>query len=196
MQKVFKVNKTQANPENRTRATNKRLKDPQIPDNTRQRPTNKSKNGSDSRWQCIVKFSARSQKKRRKTSGQIKAELRSKMLRHSRPRSVKLTEREPRTNQIINRPNSKAILHFQHSADHSTYGSGIAIQTKRRPGKLLDVFFFTYPLSSLTSFISGKMINDVNDWARQFPKEISRLFVLNSALWRLGQPLCCHIYRN
>lgn len=112
------------------------------------------------------------------------------MLLHSRPRSVKLAKREPRgTIQIIKRPNSKAIPHFQHSANHPTYEFGKPIQTKRRPGKLLDVFFFTYPLSSLTSFISGKMINDVNDWARQSPKKISRLFVLYSALWPLGQPL-------
>lgn len=192
------VNNTHVNPKNRARVTNKRSKDkdPQRPDNSRQRPTNKNKNNSNSRWQCIVKFGAQSQKKCRKTSGPIKAGLQSKMLLHFRPRSVKLAKHEPGTIQIINRPNSKAIPCLQHSANRPTLEFGKATQIKRCPGKLLDVFFFMYPLSSWTSFISGKMINDVNDWARQFPKKIALLFVLNSALWRLGQPLSCHIYRN
>lgn len=146
------------NPENHTRVANKRSKDKdtQRPDNSPQRPTNKNKNNFNSRWQYIVKFGAQSQKKCRKTSGPIKAGLESKMLLHFRPRSVKLAKHEPGTIQIINRPNSKAIPYLQHSANRPTLEFGKAMEIKRRPGKLLDVFFFMYPLSSWTSFISGK----------------------------------------
>lgn len=47
----MQVNKMHVNPENRTRATNKRSKDKdtQRPDNSRQRPTNKNKNNFNSR---------------------------------------------------------------------------------------------------------------------------------------------------